>query len=392
MVWNVGRVVRPFSQEISKGVMSMTRGRVKVGIVGCGNISKAYILTAQSFPVLEVAAVSDLDMERAKAKAQEFNIPKACTVEQILKDKDIKLLLNLTVPKAHAEVALAAIAAGKHVFNEKPLGVTLEEGRKILAAAKAKKVRVGCAPGTFLGGGLQTCRKLIDDGAIGQPLGATAFMTCPGHESWHPSPEFYYEVGGGPMLDMGPYYLTALTQLLGPVKRVTGSAAILKPERTIGSEPKKGKKIKVETPDHVTGVLDFASGAVATIVTSFAIWHARLPRIEIYGSEGTLAVPDPNSLRGPVGIRLAREGDWRDVPLTHSHFDGNKWGIGVADMAYALRSGRPHRASGENACHVLEVMHAFLNASRDGRHHSIETPFARPAPLPRGLAEDELDD
>ena len=370
----------------------MARGRVKVGIVGCGNISQAYILTAQSFPILEVAAVSDLDMARAKAKAQEFNIPKACTFEQLLKDKDIQLILNLTVPKAHAEVALAAIAAGKHVFNEKPLGVTLEEGRKILAAAKAKKVLVGCAPGTFLGGGLQTCRKLIDDGAIGQPLGATAFMTCPGHESWHPSPEFYYEVGGGPMLDMGPYYLTALTQLLGPVKRVTGSAAILKPERTIGSEPKKGKKIKVETPDHVTGVLDFAGGAVVTMVTSFAIWHARLPRIEIYGSEGTLAVPDPNGLRGPVALRLAHEGDWRDVPLTHGHFDGNKWGIGVADMAYALRSGRPHRASGENACHVLEVMHAFLNASREGRHCNIETPFKRPAPLPRGLAEDQLDD
>jgi len=370
----------------------MASKRVKLGIVGCGNISKAYILTAQSFPIMEVTAVADLDLDRAREKAKEFGIPKACTTKELLADPAIEIVVNLTVPKAHTDVALAAIAAGKHVFNEKPLAVKLEDGKKILAAAKKQKVRVGCAPGTFLGGGLQTCRKLIDDGAIGQPLAATAFMTCPGHESWHPSPEFYYEVGGGPMMDMGPYYLTALTQMLGPVKRVTGSAKILKPERVIGSEPKKGKKITVETPDHITGVLDFANGAVVTIVTSFAVWHAHLPRIEVYGSEGTLSVPDPNSLRGPVAMRLAREGDWRDVPLTHGHFDGHKWGIGVADMAYALRSGRPHRANGENACHVLEVMHAFLSASRDGKHCTIEAPFTRPPPLPRGLAENALDE
>jgi predicted dehydrogenase len=217
-------------------------------------------------------------------------------------------------------------------------------------------------------------------------------MMCPGHESWHPSPEFYYEIGGGPMMDMGPYYLTALTQMLGGIKRVTGSAKIVKPERIIGSEPKKGKKITVETPDHITGVMDFASGAVGTIVTSFAVWHAKLPRIEIYGTTGTLSVPDPNSLRGPVAIRFSNQGDWHDVPLTHGHADGNKWGIGVADMAYAVRSGRPHRASGENACHVLEVMHAFLTSSSSGRHCAIETPFTRPAPLPRGLAEDALDE
>jgi predicted dehydrogenase len=370
----------------------MAGRRVKVGIVGCGNISKAYILTAQSFPILDVIAVADLDVERARATAKEYKIPKACTTKELVANPDVEIVLNLTVPKAHEEVALAAIAAGKHVFNEKPLGVTLEEGRMILAAAKKKKVRIGCAPGTFLGGGLQTCRKLIDDGAIGQPLAVTAFMMCPGHERWHPSPEFYYEVGGGPMLDMGPYYLTALTQLLGPIKRVAGAAEILRPERTITSEPKKGKKIKVETPDHVTGVVTFANGAVLTIVTSFCVWHARLPRIEVYGTEGTLAVPDPNSLRGPVAIRMSNEGDWRDVPLTHGHFDGHKWGIGVADMAYAIRSGRSHRATGENACHVLEAMHAFLNSSRDGKYATIETPFTRPAPLPRGLAEDALDE
>jgi predicted dehydrogenase len=368
--------------------------RIKTGIIGCGNISKAYLLTAQSFPILDVVAVSDLDLPRAQAKTAECNVPKACSVAELLTDPAIQLVVNLTVPKAHKDVALAALAAGKHVFNEKPLGATVEQGREIIGAAQKRKLRVGCAPGTFLGGGLQTCRKLIDDGVIGKPLAATAFMMCHGHESWHPSPEFYYEPGGGPMLDMGPYYLTALANLLGPVRRVAGSATIQISERVIGSEPKRGKKIVVETPDHVTGVLEFMSGTVATIVTSFAVWHARLPIIEIYGTKGTLGVPDPNSLRGPVLVRLMEDKEWREVPLTHGHAepDKPKWGIGVADLAYALRSGRPHRATGENALHVLEALHAFLETSRTGQYHTVAAPFTRPAPLPVGLASDKLDD
>jgi len=377
---------------VPENLKFMSQDRIKIGVVGAGNISKAYILTAQSFPILEITAIADLDVERARAKAREYGLPRGCSVDELLRDDSIQIVVNLTVPKAHAEVALAAIANGKHVYNEKPLTVTLDEGRQLIAAAKAKNLRVGCAPGTFLGGGLQTCRKLIDDGAIGRPLAATAFMTCPGHERWHPSPEFYYEVGGGPMMDMGPYYMSALCTLLGPVKRVSGIASIVKPDRTITSDPKKGTKINVETPDHVTGVLEFSGGAVATVITSFAIWHAHLPRIEIYGSDGTLAVPDPNSLRGPVGLRMANDGDWRDVALTHAHFDGNKWGIGVADMAYAIRSGRPHRASGENALHILEVMHAYFTSSTEGRHITIESPYNRPAPLPRQLENDALDD
>lgn len=366
--------------------------RVKIGIIGCGNISKAYILTAQSFPILNIAAVADIDVDRAKAKAKEYNLPRGCSVNELLADKDIELVVNLTIPKAHAEVAVAALNAGKHVYNEKPLGATLDEGRKTVETARAKKLRVGCAPGTFLGGGLQTCRKLIDDGAIGKPVAATAFMTTPGHERWHPSPEFYYEPGGGPMLDMGPYYITALAQLLGPVKRVCGSAQIVKPDRTIGSEPKKGQKINVQTPDHVTGVMEFSSGAVATIMTTFAVWHARLPRIEIYGTDGTLSVPDPNTLRGPVQRRMSTDNEWREEGLTHGHFGDNKWGIGVADMAHAIRGNRPHRASGENALHVLEVMHSFFESAKDGKHVSINSPFTRPAPLPRGLKEDVLDE
>ncbi|MCW8129089.1 MAG: Gfo/Idh/MocA family oxidoreductase [Planctomycetota bacterium] len=370
----------------------MGKQRVKIGIVGCGNISRAYLMTAQSFPILEVAAVADIDLKRAQARADEYFVPKACTVKDLLADPEIEIVVNLTIPAAHAEVALQAIKAKKHFFNEKPFAVKLADGQKMVAEAKKAKVRTGCAPGTFLGGGLQTCRKLIDEGAIGQPLSATAFMMSPGHESWHPDPEFYYKVGGGPMFDMGPYYLTALLNMLGPARRVAGSATIQRPERTITSEPKKGTTIKVETPDHVTGIVEFKSGAVATMVTSFAVWHANLPRIEVYGTEGTLSMPDPNSLGGPVKLRKAGEKEWQEVKLTHGHDGGGKWGIGVVDMAYAIRSGRPHRATGENALHVLEIMHAFLGSGKKGAFVKIAAPYRRPEPLPAGLGPMALDD
>ena len=197
---------------------------VKTGIIGCGNISGIYLKNAKQLAALELVAVSDLLMERAEAAAKEWEVPKALTVEQLLADPEIEIIINLTIPKAHAEVAFKALEAGKSVYNEKPLAITREDGKKMLALAKEKKLRVGCAPDTFMGAGIQTCRKLIDDGWIGEPIAATAFMMCHGHESWHPDPEFYYEVGGGPMFDMGPYYLTALVNLMGPVKRVTGSA------------------------------------------------------------------------------------------------------------------------------------------------------------------------
>ena len=256
--------------------------------------------------------------------------------------------------------------------------------------ARARGVRIGCAPDTFLGAGIQTCRKLIDDGWIGEPVAASAFMMCHGHESWHPDPEFYYKVGGGPMFDMGPYYLTALVALLGPVRRVTGATRITFPERLITSEPRHGTVIKVDVPTHVAGVLEFASGAIATIVTSFDVWHAELPRIEVYGAEGTLSVPDPNCFGGPVRLRRAGASEWSDIPLTHGYSENSR-GIAVADMAYAIRSGRKHRASGELAYHVLDVMHAFHDAAREGCHVELESTCARPAPLPMGLAPWTLD-
>jgi predicted dehydrogenase len=220
--------------------------KVKVGIIGCGNISDIYFRNLmQTFQITEVAACADLIAERAAEKAKEFNVPKACSVEELLADPEIRIVVNLTIPAAHTEINLAALNAGKHVHCEKPLAITREDGKKVMDLAKEKGLLAGCAPDTFLGGGLQTCRKLVDDGWIGAPVAATAFMTCHGHESWHPSPEFYYQVGGGPMFDMGPYYLTALVSLLGPARRVTGSARISFPQRTITSAPKFGKIIDV---------------------------------------------------------------------------------------------------------------------------------------------------
>jgi predicted dehydrogenase len=365
-------------------------GATNVGVIGCGNISGIYFKNGKLFRNLDVVACADLDLDRARAKAEEYEIPKACTVEELLADPAIEVVINLTVPKAHAPVCLAALEAGKHVYVEKPLAIHREEGRKVLEVARAKGLRVGCAPDTFLGGGLQTCRKLIDDGWIGQPVAATAFMLCPGHESWHPDPAFYYEVGGGPMFDMGPYYLTALVSLLGPVQRLTASARITYPERTITSKPKYGQKVTVETPTHIAGVMDFASGAVATLVTSFDVWCGEVPRIEIYGTQGSLSVPDPNTFGGPVRVRRMGAKEWSEVPLTHG-FAENSRGIGVADMAAAIQSDRPHRASGDLAYHVLDLMQGFLDASEQGKHYTPVSTVERPAPLPLGLPPDSVE-
>ena len=363
---------------------------VKVAVVGCGNISDIYLEANRKFEILDVVACADLIPERAEAKAQQHGIPRACGVAEILADPEIRIVVNLTVPKAHAEVDIAAIEAGKCAYTEKPMAITRADGQKQLSLAGEKGVLVGGAPDTFLGGGIQTCRKLIDDGWIGRPVAATAFMLCHGHESWHPDPEFYYQVGGGPMFDMGPYYLTALVALMGPVRRVTGSAAIAFPQRTITSEKKYGKTVDVEVPTHIAGVMDFAGGAVATIITSFDVWGHSPQRIEIYGTEGTLFVPDPNGFGGPVCVQRGR-GEKREVPLTHGYAENTR-GLGVADMAYALRTGRKHRANGELTYHVLDLMHAFHDASETGRHVELRSTCESPAPLPLGLLDGMLDE
>lgn len=277
-------------------------------------------------------------------------------------------------------MAFAVVNAGKSVYNEKPLTVRFEDGEKLLALAGRKNVRVGGAPDTFLGGGFQACRRLIDEGAIGRPVAAAGFMICHGHESWHPSPEFYYEKGGGPLFDMGPYYLTALVSLLGPVKRVSGSAQKSFPFRIITSKPKFGKRVKVEVPTHAVGVLDFVNGAVATVVTTFDVWRTPLPNLEIYGTEGSLRLPDPNNFSGDV-LMWSKTRECKSVNVTRPYQENSR-GLGVADMAAALLRKRAHRANGAMALHVLEIMHGIHEASRTGRYRVLKTRCDRPAALP----------
>ncbi|MEK3882027.1 Gfo/Idh/MocA family oxidoreductase [Paenibacillus sp. PL2-23] len=358
--------------------------KIKAGIIGTGNISGIYFDNGSKFDAMQVVACADLDVERAKARGEQYGV-KGCSVDELLADPDIDMIINLTIPQAHASVNLRALEAGKHVYVEKPFAVTREEAQEVLALAAQKGLYVGSAPDTFLGGGIQTCIKLIEDGWIGTPIGATSFMLGGGHESWHPAPEFYYQVGGGPMFDMGPYYLTALVAMLGPMTRVTGSARISYPERTITSQPKAGQKIQVEVPTHIAGVMDFASGVIGTILTSFdAKGGTVLPRIEVYGSHGTLQVPDPNTFGGEIRVCRAGQKEWSTIPFTHGYTE-NARGVGAADMAKAIQTGRKHRANGELAYHVLEAMHGIHDASEGGVHYIMKSTCERPAPLPLGL-------
>jgi len=363
--------------------------RVGIGVVGCGNISAAYLKASRLFPILDVRAVADANAAAAEARGAEFGVP-AVSVEALLADPAIEIVVNLTVPLAHVEVGLRAVAAGKHVHSEKPLGIDVAEARRLLDAAAARGVRVGAAPDTFLGGAHQTCRRLIDEGAIGQPLAGTAFFMCPGHERWHPSPAFYYLRGGGPVLDMAPYYVTDLVNLLGPVARVAAITAQARPVRTITSQPLAGTTIPVEVATHAAATLAFQSGPIVTMVMSFDVPRHRHRPIELYGSEGSMAVPDPNLFGGQIEIGTAA-GDWRPAVTEHAYANGNFRIIGVADMAHAIRNDRPHRASGALAFHVLEVMEAVQRSSDEGRHITIDSRPERPAMLPADLMPGDLD-
>ncbi|MFA5858510.1 MAG: Gfo/Idh/MocA family oxidoreductase [Elusimicrobiota bacterium] len=358
---------------------------IRVGVIGCGKISGIYFKNIKTYSFLEVAACADLNMAAAQNAAQAYAIPKACTPQELLADPSIDIVLNLTVPKAHGEIAFAAVNSGKSVYNEKPLTVSREDGKALLKLAKQKKVLIGCAPDTVLGGGIQTCRKLIDDGVIGSPVGATAFMLGHGPEGWHPNPEFFYQVGGGPMFDMAPYYLTTLVTLLGPVVSVIAKAKITFPERTITSQPKAGQKIVVEIPTHIVTILNFVNGAVGTLITSFDVWKSTLPRIEIYGSEGSMLVPDPNTFGGPISIFKPGDKEWTPKELTHG-YQVNSRGLGVADMAYALLNKKhKHRANGKIAYHVLDIMHAAHESSEKGKVVKLKSQCDRPLPMPMTL-------
>jgi len=354
----------------------------RIGIVGIGNISAIYLknLTGMFGRQVKLAAVADVAVDRAEKAAADYRVKAFKTVKALIASSDIDIVLNITPPAFHYEIALAAVQAGKHVYNEKPLCAKREDAVELLAAAAEKGVRVGGAPDTFLGAGIQTCVKLIDDGWIGTPVAATAFMLSHGPEHWHPSPEFFYKPGGGPMFDMGPYYLTALVSLLGPVARVSGIARTGIKKRLITSMPLNGTAIDVEVPTHIAGVLDFAGGAVGTVITSFEVYSHTLPCIEIYGTEGSLRVPDPNCFGGPVFVRRFYDPEWSQVPLLKKHAENSR-GIGITDMALAIEEKRPHRASAELTCHVLDIMHGIHDASASGKYYKLKSKCKRPAAL-----------
>jgi predicted dehydrogenase len=362
--------------------------KVKVGVIGCGNISDAYFKGSQTFKILEITACADQRLQAAESKGVTYGL-KTLTVEELLADKSIEVVLNLTTPQAHGEINLLALKAGKHVYCEKPFALDRQSGRKVLQLAEKKQLYTGCAPDTFLGGSHQTCRKLIDDGAIGIPLSGTAYMMCHGHESWHPAPAFYYLKGGGPLFDMGPYYITALINMLGPVKKVTAINTRGFKTRLVTSEKAKGQRLKVEVNTHVAGLLEFASGAVITLVTSFDVWKHTNHNIEIHGSEGSLRVPDPNCFGGKVSIFKPGMQDWEDVASSFGYLD-NMRSIGLADMAESIRRQIPCRCSGELAFHVLDVMCALEESSAAGKHITLKSTCVRPEALPMGLKHGKL--
>jgi predicted dehydrogenase len=345
---------------------------LQIGIIGCGNIAPQYIKGLGMFPDdITLVACADLIPEKAQALAQNQAF-EAVTIEQLLGNDSIDIVLNLTIPSEHTSVNLQVLNAGKHVYVEKPLALNRADARAVLEKAAENNLRVGCAPDTFLGAGGETSRKVIHDNQIGRPIAATMFMAVPGHEAWHPNPSFYYAPGGGPMLDMGPYYLTTLVNLLGPMHRVAALASRSRDERIAQHESIRGQKIPVTINTHLAGTIEFASGAIATAITSFDVWQHNLPRIEIYGTEGTLSVPDPNIFGGEVNLWKASHRQWESVPL----LDGADYlrGVGVADMARGIMTNQPHRASGELAYHVLDAMLAFEESSLQSKFIELSTP------------------
>ena len=356
--------------------------KANVAIVGCGNISSIYLenLTGR-FHNVEVYAVSDLVEEKAKAQAARFGVERIMTFDQILADPNVDIVLNITTPQTHYSLCKAALEAGKHVYVEKPLSLNFAQGKELVELAREKGLLIGCAPDTFLGAGIQTCRRIIDMGIIGEVTGATAFMVCHGHESWHPDPEFYYKKGGGPMFDMGPYYLTALVNLIGSVEYVAGMTSMATPTRTITSQPKNGTVIDVEVPTHVNGLLRFTNGAVGNIITSFDVWDSRLPRIEIYGTRGAMIVPDPNCFDGEVLVKQGFDQSFKLWPLMTEN-SVNSRGLGLSDMADRILNGREsHRACGDLALHVLEIMEAIHVSSDQRCQVKLESTCTRPEPM-----------
>ena len=366
--------------------------KLKIGVMGCGNIAATYFKHAPLFRGIEIAACADLDPSIAERRAKEFNV-EAMAPKALLASAEIDIVLNLTVPAAHFAVSMAAVKAGKHVYSEKPLTLTLKDGLALKAAADKNKVKVACAPDTILGGAHQLARKAIDDGVIGKVASGTAVIMGHGMEHWHPNPDFFFKPGGGPVLDMGPYYIGNLINLLGPVKRVAALSSMAHRHRTISSQPRAGQKIKVETPTTVHALLEFANGATVTLLASWDVWAHRHPLMELYGTEGAIFMPDPNFFGGDV-LATRRNGPAEALPAWDHPFsvdnqkDGQGHGIanyraaGIADMADAILKRRDARCSIDRALHAVEVMTAILASGEDGKFKLMKTKCTQPKPLP----------
>lgn len=361
-------------------------GRVKIGVIGCGTISEEYLKNLCKSKVVEIAACADMYIDKANEAARKYGIPVACTTEELLQNKDIEIILNLTIPKAHKDINLAALSAGKHVYCEKPFAISVEDAKETIEFARKQGLRIGSAPDTILGAGIQTAKKVIDDGWIGKPLSGTVNFYCCGHEVWHPAPEFLYKKGAGPIWDTGIYYISALVLLLGSIKSVTCFSTQSASQRVIRSEPLKGKLIDIEVPTHYSGVLEFTSGAIVTFTSSYDIWASHLPGFEIYGSEGSLIVPNPihftgavkvargedilNSIKDLEGVlkivRLQSEENnecFRDIPLPYETQGMNLRGLGIENMALGLKEQREYITNERFAYHVIEVMESIDTAS-----------------------------
>lgn len=370
----------------------MKNGKIQVGFVGVGNISGIYLKNITNmFKEIEIIGVCDLVREKAEKAVEEYNIPKLYNdMYELFADEDVDIVLNITRPYEHYEVTKAALMAGKHVYSEKPLSPDLEEGKELVKLAKKKGLLLGGAPDTFMGAGIQTCRKLIDDGYIGRPIGANIRFSTHGPEDWHPDCEFVYQYGGGPMLDMGPYYVTSIINLLGPVKRINGVATKANEQRPMLCGPKYGNMMSVDVPTYVMGTMEFQNGAVANIFTTFDVYSETTFEYTVYGTDGSISVPDPNTFGGPV--KLLRKGMEKaeEIPLVF-HYPTNSRALGLADMAKALTTGRDFRANCDQQLHVLEVMTGFIRSSEEGKPLDIEAPFERKAAMDANALEGILE-
>ena len=363
---------------MSKVISDGKKGPVGVGFIGAGVISDQYLTNLTKFPDVKVHFIADLDLARAKSQADKWGVAGSGTVDELLAHPDVEIVVNLTIPAAHADVDLKCIAVGKHVWSEKPYAVTRAEGQAVIDAAAAAGVLVCVAPDTILGGGIQTGLRAITEGKIGKPLTAITMFQAPGPEVWHPSPEFLFAKGAGPLMDMGPYYLSTLVSIFGAVKRVTGTGSKSRATRVIATGPKAGTEFPVEVPTHVSALIEFESGASAQSTFSFESGMLRMGFVEINGTEGTISLPDPNMFDGQNKL-LSGVIDVKEVPLTGKTYGR---GTGVLEMAQAIREGRQVRIPGEIAFHVLDIMLSINEAIETKSWVEVKSTLPEIKPLP----------